>query len=129
MPVVKSLEDLRRLREEALRKREARATSARVQITVLMGTCGIAAGSRDTMKAILQVIESEGLQGVLIKQAGCIGLCEQEPIVQVETADEPTVRYGKVSAERATQIMKEHVMGGNVVTELQISAEESGCEA
>jgi NADP-reducing hydrogenase subunit HndB len=116
--MVKSPEDLKRLREEALQKRQAKATTARVQITAFMGTCGIAAGARDTMKAVLQVMESEGLQDILVKQTGCIGLCAWEPIVEVEIADEPKIRYGKVSAERATRIMKEHVMGGKVVNEL-----------
>jgi len=123
VPVIKSLEELKRLKEEALAKRQSRVTSGRAQITVFMGTCGIAAGARDTMKAILQVIESEGLEDVLVKQTGCIGLCESEPIVEVEIADEPKVRYGKVSAERAARIMKEHVVGGTVVDELSIPIE------
>lgn len=124
MPKVKSLEELRRLREEALEKRRAKATTGRAQITVLMGTCGIAAGARDALKAILEVIESEGLQDVLVKQTGCIGLCEWEPIVDVHITDEPTVRYGKVSRERATRIMKEHVVGRNIVREFVIPTKQ-----
>jgi len=44
MPAVKSLEDLKRIREEALKKREIKTTESRVQIIVGMGTPGIAAG-------------------------------------------------------------------------------------
>jgi NADP-reducing hydrogenase subunit HndB len=124
MQMVKSLEDLKRLREEALEKRQAKATTARVQITTFMGTCGIAAGARDTMRAVLQVIESQNLQDVLVRQTGCIGLCAWEPIVEVEIGDEPKVRYGKVSGERAKRIMKEHVMGGQPVSEFVIPIEE-----
>ncbi|MCS7221433.1 MAG: (2Fe-2S) ferredoxin domain-containing protein [Anaerolineae bacterium] len=120
MPVVKSLEDLKRLKEEALAKRMARTTTGRAQITVAMGTCGIAAGARDTMKAILEVIEQENLTGVVVTQTGCIGLCEWEPIVQVVVGDEPKVTYGKVSPERARQIMREHVQGGRVVSEFLV---------
>jgi NADP-reducing hydrogenase subunit HndB len=120
VPEIKSLEDLRRLRQQALEKRQAKATTASVQITAFMGTCGIAAGAREVVKAILDVIESKDLQDILIKQTGCIGLCAWEPIIEIEIADKPRVRYGKLSAERAERIMELHVIGGNVVDELVI---------
>lgn len=120
MPVVKSIEELKRLREEALAKRQLQAAGGRAQITVYMGTCGIAAGARDTMKAILDTIEAENVRDVIVKQTGCIGLCEQEPLVEVQLADTPPVRYGHVSAERAVRIVKEHVIGGQVVSELVV---------
>jgi NADP-reducing hydrogenase subunit HndB len=87
-----------------------------------MGTCGIAAGARETMKAILETIETENLSGIVVKQTGCMGLCEWEPIVEVVMGEAPKVTYGKVSAERAKQIMKEHVIGEKIVAELVIPA-------
>lgn len=117
MPAVKSLEELKRLKEEALAKRQAKMTSGRAQITVAMGTCGIAAGARDTMKAILEMIEVENLSSIVVKQTGCMGLCEWEPIVEVVVGDQPKVTYGKVSADRARQIMKQHVMEEKVISE------------
>ncbi len=120
MSNVKSLEDLKRLKEEALKKRQATATSGRAQVVVAMGTCGIAAGARDTMKAILDQIEADKLTGILVTQTGCMGKCEWEPIVEVAVGNEPKTTYGKVSAERARQIMREHVVGGKVVSELVI---------
>ncbi len=122
MPVVKSLEDLKRIREEAQLKHQAKATSGRAHITVFMSTCGIAAGARDTMKAILDFIETQGLQDILVKQTGCIGLCEAEPLVEVELTGGPKARYGKVSPERAQRIMQEHVVGGQVVEEYVLPA-------
>ena len=122
MPAVKSLEDLKRLKEEALEKRKAQATAGRAQITVGMGTCGIAAGARETMKAILEVIEKDNLSDIIVTQTGCIGLCEWEPIVEVVVGNEPKVMYGKVSPEMAKQIMQEHIEGGKVLTELLIPA-------
>ena len=120
MPTTKSLEELRRLRAEALEKRKAQPTGECARIVIGMGTCGIASGARETMKAILDVIEREGLTGVAVTQIGCIGRCEWEPIVQVSVGHEPQVTYGHVSAERAKRILKEHVVGGQVVTELVI---------
>jgi (2Fe-2S) ferredoxin len=122
MAGVKSLDDLKRLKEEAIEKRRAQATSGRAQITVGMGTCGIAAGARDTMKAILEVIEQDKLSDIIVTQTGCIGLCEWEPIVEVAFGNAPKVKYGKVSPKAARQIMKEHVEGGKVLSEYVIPA-------
>jgi len=122
MSAIKSLDELRRIKEEALEKRKARATTGEAQVIVGMGTCGIAAGARETMKAILEETETKNLSGIIVKQTGCIGLCEWEPIVEVIIGDQPKVTYGKVNPERAKKIMKEHVVGGKVLSEFTIPA-------
>ena len=122
MPTVKSLDDLKKIKEQATQKRDIKTASGQAQVTVAMGTCGIAAGARDTMKAVLETIETDGLQGIVVTQTGCIGLCEWEPIVQVTIGDQPKVTYGKVTAERAQQILKEHVVGGQVIKNLVVPA-------
>lgn len=115
MPAIKSLEELKRVREEALQKKKMKAAPGNVQVIVAMGTCGIAAGARDTMKSVLNYIEKNNLSGITVTQTGCIGMCEQEPIVQVVIGDQPKVIYGKVNAEVAGQIMKQHVQNGQPV--------------
>ena len=122
MPSIKSLEDLKRVREEALEKRKVKTAEGTVQVTVAMGTCGIAAGARDTMKAILDHIESNNVSGVIVTQTGCIGKCDYEPIVAVAIGEEPKVTYGHINAERARKIMQEHVAGGKVLTDWLIPA-------
>jgi NADP-reducing hydrogenase subunit HndB len=122
MPSIKSLEDLKRVREEALEKRKVKTAEGTVQVTVAMGTCGIAAGARDTMKAILDHIESNNVSGVIVTQTGCIGKCDYEPIVAVVIGAEPKVTYGHINPERAHKIMQEHVAGGKVLAEWLIPA-------
>jgi NADP-reducing hydrogenase subunit HndB len=117
MSTIKSLEDLKHAREEALKKRELKASSGTIQVIVGMGTCGIAAGARDTMKSILETIEKDSINGIIVSQTGCIGLCEKEPIVQVVIGESPKVTYGKVTPEVARQILKEHVGNGKVVSD------------
>ncbi len=115
MPTVKTLEDLKRIREEALEKRKAKTTTGQIHVVVGMGTCGIAAGARDAMKSVLDIIEKDNLSGVLVTQTGCIGQCEKEPIVQVIMGEQPKVTYGKVTPDVAARIMKEHVENGTIV--------------
>ena len=112
MPAIKSLEELKRVREEALQKKQMKAAAGNVQVIVAMGTCGIAAGARDTMKSVLNFIETNNLSGVSVTQPGCIGMCEQEPILEVVIGEAPKVIYGKVNPEVAEQIMKQHVQNG-----------------
>jgi NADP-reducing hydrogenase subunit HndB len=112
MNAIKSLEDLKKVREEALEKRKAKTISGAAQVIVGMGTCGIAAGARETMKAVLNYIETGNMQNILVTQTGCIGLCEQEPILQVVLGEQPKVTYGKVTPDVAREIMKTHVQGG-----------------
>lgn len=122
MATVKSLEDLKKIREAALEKRAMKTASGETRVIVAMGTCGIAAGARETMKAILDTIEAENYTGISVTQTGCIGLCEKEPIVQVVVGEQPKVTYGKVDPDVARRIMKEHVTGGKPVAEYIVAA-------
>lgn len=115
MPVIKTLDDLKKIREEALEKRKVKTASGQIEVIVGMGTCGIAAGARDTMKAILETIQNDNLSGIVVKQTGCVGLCEKEPIVQIVIGEQPKITYGKVTGDVARQILKEHVVDGKVV--------------
>ena len=120
MPSVKSLDDLKRIREEALKKQQLKETSGKTEVIVGMGTVGIAAGARETLKAIMEMIETENLSDIIVRQTGNIGLDSFEPIVQVVLPGEEKVTYGKVNPEMARQIMREHVIGGNIVSDYQI---------
>ena len=123
MSKVKSLADLKRVREEALKKQEAKNTASKIQIVIGMGTVGIVAGARETLKAILDFIETEKLEDIAVRQTSNIGMDSWEPIVQVIVGDDPGVSYGKVTAEVARKIMKEHVVAGNVVKEYVIETQ------
>jgi NADP-reducing hydrogenase subunit HndB len=120
MPTVKSLDDLKKIREEALKKQQLKETAGKSEVIVGMGTVGIAAGARETLKAILDEIEAENLSDIVVRQTGNIGLDSFEPIVQVILAGQEKVTYGKVSPDMAKRIIKEHVVGGEIVTEYQI---------
>jgi (2Fe-2S) ferredoxin len=114
---MKSLKDLEAIREQAKQMTGIREGKPQTKVIVGMGTCGIAAGARDTMKAILDELGKRNLTEVTVAQTGCLGLCEQEPIVEVEIPAQPRIIYGKVSAERARQIIAKHIVNGNMIGE------------
>jgi NADP-reducing hydrogenase subunit HndB len=118
---MKSLDELRKIKEEVQKTMQARKAGHGKKIIIGMGTCGIAAGARDTMKAFISAIDKAGIDDVAVTVAGCEGFCEQEPLVSVEIAGEPMVKYGKIDAAGAEKIVSEHLLNGNIVSELQFA--------
>ncbi len=115
MPRLTSLEELRRLKEEAQRDIKVRGDTG-TKITVGMGTCGIASGAREVMHAILRELEANNIEAN-VATVGCIGLCAQEPLVDIEQAGSPRITYGKVTPEMVPTIVAEHLIRGQVVTQ------------
>ena len=105
-----TLDDLRKLRDEKKAELSKRDTEgATTQVIIGMGTCGIAAGAKDVFSAFLDEIDKQKMDGVLVTQTGCMGLCHSEPTVEVKTPDMPTVIYGNVDADIARRIVTEHL--------------------
>ncbi|MBM3293297.1 MAG: (2Fe-2S) ferredoxin domain-containing protein [Candidatus Aminicenantes bacterium] len=87
----------------------------RAKINVHMGTCGIAAGARAVMTALIEEAERRSLQDVLLTSSGCAGLCSQEPMMTVETVGKPPVKYVNLDPAKAREILEKHVLGGSIV--------------
>jgi len=115
MPRLKTLDDLRSLREEAQRELKIR-TGTGTKIVVGMGTCGIAAGARETMHAILEELKKREIEAN-VTTVGCIGMCVKEPLVDIEQAGRPRITYGNVKPDMVPRLIEEHLINGNVVDE------------
>ncbi len=113
---MKSLEELDKLREKLQQEMTIREKDQEVTITVSMGTCGIAAGAREIVKALLEEITEQGLKGVALTQTSCAGLCHQEPMLEINKDNQKTT-YINVDCEKAKEIVKKHLINGEVVTE------------
>lgn len=85
-------------------------------IIVGMGTCGIAAGARDTMHAILEELHKRDIEAN-VTTVGCIGMCAREPLVDIEQAGKPRVTYGNVTPDMVSRLIEEHLVKGHVVEE------------
>ena len=111
-----TLEDLRKMRGERQKAMEMRDNSNKdVQVIVGMGTCGIAAGAKDTFSALVDTLNEKGLTNVLIRQTGCMGLCHSEPTVEVVVPGMPTVIYGNVDAATAKALVEKHIVGHQLI--------------
>lgn len=122
---MKSLEELKKLREESIKNMDMRSTEKDTRVVVGMATCGISAGARPVLNTLVEEVSKRNLSNVQIVQTGCIGMCTLEPIVEVYTADKEKVTYVHVDSDKAKRIVLEHLVNNKVVLEYTIgSAEE-----
>lgn len=115
MPKIKSLDDLRRIREEAQQGLKVRLETG-TRIIVGMGTCGIAAGARDVMRAILEELDRRKIDAH-VETVGCIGMCSCEPLVDIEQAGHARVTYRNIKPDMVPRLIEEHLINGRVVEE------------
>lgn len=114
---MKSLDELNRIREEALKKVNLRQNNAQYRVLVGMATCGIAAGARPVMKAFMEGIEQDHLP-VTLQQTGCIGMCIHEPIVEIIDQAGTKTTYLEVNVDKAKKIIESHLKNGVILDAL-----------
>ena len=113
MPKIMTIDDFKKLREDALRDIRVR-TQTGTRIIIGMGTCGIAAGARETMRAILEELNKRHIDAH-VTTVGCIGMCAFEPLVDVEQAGGSRITYGNIHPEKVPRLIEEHLIQGRVV--------------
>ena len=121
---MKSLEELKKLRDESKKNLEMRDTNKKTRIVVGMATCGISAGARPVLQTLIEEVDKNNLNDVQVVQTGCIGICRYEPIIEVTKPGEEKVTYIFVDSRKAKRIISEHIINGNVVSEYTIGSEE-----
>ncbi len=121
---MKSLAELQAIRDRAKAQLDLRRENPNAaKVMVGMATCGIAAGARPVLNAFTEEIAKRGLtQDITVTQTGCIGICQYEPVVEVEIPGEEKVTYVKVAPEMVPRIVNDHLVNHNVVTEYTIGA-------
>ncbi len=121
-------EDLERIRRQMAKAMSLREGDATARVTVHMGTCGIAAGARKIMSALLAAQEETERQDILVTSSGCAGLCSREPMMTVEIEGEAPIKYVDLDARKAQEIFADHVLAGRVVDKyaLAVGSERVG---
>ena len=113
-----TIADLEKIREESRRSLVLREGAGRAKIIVHMGTCGIAAGARDIMAAVLKEIEERKLTDVIVTNSGCAGLCSKEPMITVELVNYPApVKYAEMTPAKIKKIFDLHIIREEIVKE------------
>ncbi|MDP4120372.1 MAG: (2Fe-2S) ferredoxin domain-containing protein [Bacillota bacterium] len=120
---MKSLAELQAIRDKAKQQMNMRGEQPdAIRVLVGMATCGIAAGAKPVLNAFVEEAAKRNLQNVIITQTGCIGICQFEPVVEIEIPGQDKVTYVKMTPEKAVRIVNDHLVNNNVVTEYTIGA-------
>ncbi len=81
------------------------------RVTVGLSTCGIAAGAEETYRALAakfaDVPDAPDLQ-----KTGCVGMCYQEPLVEISSGDGERYLYGRISPDKVGRLVDEHLGQG-----------------
>jgi len=112
---ITSPDQLKALAEKAKAGIDLRDGRKETQVTVHMGTCGIAAGAREIVAAFMAEMAAAGITTASLHQTGCAGLCEEEPMTTITQVDGSLYRYGLLDGEKVKTIVEQHLVGGSPV--------------
>ncbi|BCB97269.1 ferredoxin [Dissulfurispira thermophila] len=115
-----TVDDLKKIKEDYKASLTLREGGYRAKVTIHMGTCGIAAGARKVMEALLDEMTKNNVKDVIVTTSGCAGLCSKEPMATVEVINEAPVKYVYLNEDKIKRIFKEHVIGGKPVEDLAL---------
>ena len=120
---MKTLAELQAIREKMQSQVNLRAEDHNhTRVVVGMATCGIAAGARPVLQRLTEEVAKRGLKNVTVAQTGCIGICQYEPVVEVFENGKEKVTYVKMTPEKVSRIVTEHLVNGSPVTEYTVGA-------
>lgn len=116
-----TIDDLKKIRENAKKTTSLRENGATTKITVHMGTCGIAAGAREVMDSVLEEIALADRQDIHVTNSGCMGMCSSEPNVTVSISGKDPVIYKHMDKNKMRQVFKQHVLKGDIQTDFALA--------
>ena len=118
---IKSPEELRLLRDMLKDETDLRTGPKEIQITVHMGTCGIASGARDVLMQLAHELEHSSIEKVTLKQSGCMGMCDNEPMMTLTDSAGGEFRYGKLDKNKIREIVAQHIVEGKPLMDYMIT--------
>ena len=106
MKKISTLDDLKKTGDKGLKS----LFPDSVKIVVGMATSGIASGAGDVYEALSSEIQKRKLPYILTR-TGSMGMDFIEPLVDVIEKDKPRLAYGKMTKEKAPQLIDQIVKG------------------
>ena len=115
------LEDLKKIKEQTAKNTYLRDGVANVKVTVHMGTCGIAAGARAVMNALMEEMAAADRQDIRVVTSGCMGMCSSEPNVTIESEEGEPIVYQLMDSNKMRQVFKRHVLLGEIQSDFALA--------
>jgi len=118
---LKSIKDMENLSSKLTKEKK---DFTKKTIVVTGGTCGRASGSQDIYEVVRDELEKKDLsKTVVLRSSGCIGYCDQEPIILVLPE---RIFYPKVNPSKVSDIITNTVKNSKVVEDFLYKDPTSG---
>ena len=117
--------NFRHTQSYAVSEWEAMQGSQKPRILVGMGTCGIAAGAEDIIKALNEGLTQRHVQADIVR-VGCIGLCYAEPLTEIIKPGKPSVFYGNLTPELIFEVVEDYLVADNPRHDLALGTRGKG---
>ncbi|PKP31533.1 MAG: proton-conducting membrane transporter, partial [Bacteroidetes bacterium HGW-Bacteroidetes-17] len=88
------------------------------EIRLGLGSCCVASGSA-LVKSELENVLDKNRINVNVKQVGCVGICNQVPMLEIHKPGEVPTFYAKISAEEVNSIIQKHFKPTNLMDRLR----------
>jgi (2Fe-2S) ferredoxin/CRP-like cAMP-binding protein len=119
--VMSNLVEIIGKRFSRLQDSASKPSYAGIKITVHLATCGIVAGAREVMSALMEEMAAADRPEIEVKSGGCPGNCETHPNVTVMIEGEDPVVYQKMDPDKMRRVFRRHILGGAVQTEYALA--------
>ena len=98
---IRTLDDLKQIEEKGVRL----LCPERTKIMVGMGTCGLSTGAGEVFETISEEVETQKLDWI-VSPTGCVGFCQEEPLVDVLQPGKPRITYKEMTPERTQELIR-----------------------
>ena len=122
---IKDPQDLNAFREKVKSEIDLRTGEKDMRIAVHMGTCGIAAGARDVLAQLVEELQRAQIGNVTVRLSGCIGLCDQEPMLTLVDKSDTEFCYTRLNGTKVREIVHQHVLENQPVVEYMVTTESA----
>ncbi|MEI7595627.1 MAG: NAD(P)H-dependent oxidoreductase subunit E [Bacteroidota bacterium] len=93
-------------------------TAIKGEIRIGLGSCCVASGSSEVKDELEKTLNNNNIN-VNVKQVGCVGICNQVPMIEIIKEGETPAIYTKIQAEEIRKIVLKHFKPDNFITELK----------
>jgi NADH:ubiquinone oxidoreductase subunit F (NADH-binding)/(2Fe-2S) ferredoxin/ferredoxin len=78
----------------------------RIKVNIGMASCGIGAGAQASYKRAVENLSDD--KNIEICRTGCIGFCEEEPLVEVLSKGKPRVMYRHITEDKIIEAIEDY---------------------
>jgi NADH:ubiquinone oxidoreductase subunit F (NADH-binding)/Pyruvate/2-oxoacid:ferredoxin oxidoreductase delta subunit/(2Fe-2S) ferredoxin len=78
-----------------------------IKVNIGMASCGIAAGAKASFEKAIEKYPANN--GVHVRQTGCIGFCEEEPLVEILSEGQPRVIFRNITEDKIIEAIQSYI--------------------